>query len=104
MRAVTIKVQVYCVVSKSWISYEQNKYRLYLDNDLLTERTWIWSGDIAINEIIWTNLIENSKHIIKIDPIMSPRSVIKFGLRNLTIDDNFVDNLDNDKQELSFEL
>lgn len=41
-------------------------YRVYVDNDLITERTWIWhENQIFIREHVWVNL-EPGKHTVEV--------------------------------------
>jgi hypothetical protein len=41
MSETSITVEVHALQPR-WIYIEQPKYRLYVNNDLITERTWIW--------------------------------------------------------------
>jgi len=64
MKEHSITVDVYC----HW-SEKPPVYRVYVDNDLLTEREFIWPGsEIFLRENILVNL-EPGTHCVKIEKI-----------------------------------
>ena len=71
MSQVNLKVQVHCL-RPSWVNFENNKYRLYVDNDMITERSWIWNTKTLLDENIWVELELDTEHSIKIVPILDP--------------------------------
>ena len=79
MREVSISVDVYC--NQNLIP---NAYRLYIDDDLLTERTYIWNNS---EQIVRENIIDyltpgaHSFHLVPTDP-----KCHGFGFRNFTVD------------------
>jgi len=84
MAEVNLKVQVH-VLQPRWIEYERNKYRLYVNDDLITERTWIWNIDTVIEEDIWVDVPTHISHIIRLEPILDHRSIVQFGLRTFRV-------------------
>lgn len=76
MAEVHVQVDVYCDVGS-----DEPVYRVYADNDLLTERTWIWPAyEVFIRENIIVN-VEHGRHQIRIEraPNCSANfSVLKF--------------------------
>lgn len=80
MTAINLTVEVHCIDP-----IEQNNYRLYINNDLLTERTWIWGSDILIKENIWIDVPNNSTNIARIELISQGSSTARFILSNLQI-------------------
>ena len=50
MSEVRLKVQIHCL-QPNWVEHENSRYRLYVNDDLITERTWIWH-DFYIDESI----------------------------------------------------
>ena len=104
MNEVNIKVQVHCL-KPSWVDFENNKYRLYVDNDMITERSWIWNTKILLDENIWVELELDTEHSIKIVPVLAPiNSFVKFTLKNLRINNNLY-YIENEEQlELSFKI
>jgi hypothetical protein len=53
-------------------------YRLYLNNELLTERTWIWDNRTYIDEKIIVNIPTDTLHTLKIESIAKDLSQISF--------------------------
>ncbi len=86
MNAVNLTVEVHCL-KPSWVNCENNKYRLYVNTDLLTERTWIWNLNTVISENIWIDVPTNSVNIVRLDIILKDKSVAQFALRNLQVID-----------------
>jgi hypothetical protein len=85
-----VSVDVYCETA-----YEHEPaYRVYIDKDLLTERTWSWPRhEIYIKERIVVD-IDSGTHQVRIEPI---GDFAGFGARNLT-----VNGVVQDQQDLSF--
>ena len=102
MADVNLKVQVQLLQPK-WVERSViNHYRLYVNDNLITERTWIWNFDTVINENIWVDVPSHVSHIIRLESVVDPRSIAQFGLRNF-----FVNNCQNSdsggtKTQLSF--
>jgi len=54
-------------------------YRVYVDGDLITERSFIWSDkDIYIKETAFVNLA-SGRHYLKLDSIDDPSRLLYFG-------------------------
>lgn len=65
MALTSIKVDVYCTTTNGG----QPSYRVYVDDELLTERTWIWAAyETYICENIEVEL-DSGEHEVKIAPI-----------------------------------
>lgn len=103
MNDVNIKVQIHCL-KPSWVDYEKNKYRLYINDDMLTERSWIWSINTVIDEDIWVSLAPNAVNLIRLESILDPvDSIAKFTLMNLRVNNNAI--VDHGEQlEISFKI
>lgn len=97
-----INIEVQCL-KPSWVNYEKNRYRLYVDHDLLTERDWIWDLNTVIHEDFWVNL-EPGTHTIRLEPVLQVKSVAQFGLRNFSLGNRPKPDLGDDKLELSFAI
>jgi len=73
-----IVLDVHC----SGIHSNDPVYRVYVDDELLTERTWVWPAhEIYIKEHIEVD-IDPGKHIVKIHNC-SPDNSLKF--KNVTV-------------------
>lgn len=104
MSQVNLKVQVHCL-RPSWVNFENNKYRLYVNNDMITERSWIWDTKTLLDENIWVELELDTEHSIKIVPVLDPiNSFVKFTLKNLRINDNLYYTENEEQLELSFKV
>ena len=101
MADVKLKVQVH-VLQPGWIEYERNKYRLYINDDLITERTWIWNINTVIEENIFIDVPPHISHIIRIEPILDHQSIAQFGLRNFRVNDWPKPDWGGSKTQLSF--
>ena len=84
MAEVNLKVQVQAL-QPGWIEYETNKYRIYVNDDLITERTWIWNLNTVIEEDIWIEVPPYISHIVRLESILDPKSIAQFGLRNFKV-------------------
>jgi len=104
MSQVNLKVQVYCV-KPSWVNFENNRYRLYVDEDMLTERSWIWDIKTCIDENIWVELQSEIEHVVRLVTILDPaNSLAEFSLRNLRINGNEYPLLSQESMQISFKL
>jgi len=101
MAEVNLRVQVQ-VLQPRWIDSETNKYRLYVNDDLITERTWIWNINSVVEEDIWIEVPINIAHIIRIEPILVTKSIAQFGLRNFKVNGWPKPDLGGARTELSF--
>jgi hypothetical protein len=102
MAVVNIIAQVQALQPR-WIDHEHNSYRLYINDDLITERTWIWNIDTVIEENVWVELSSHVVHTIRLHPIRIPNSSIaQFGLRNFRINDNPIPDQGGTETQLSF--
>ncbi len=90
MADVNLLVEVHCS-QPQWVLQGHNQqyatpiYRIYVNNDLLTERTWIWSADRTyIKEDIWVQLGKGISYSLKLEPVLKNQSQAKFLLKNFT--------------------
>jgi hypothetical protein len=84
---------------------EKNKYRIYVNDHLLTERDWIWSLDTYIEENIRVDIKPNSVNSIVLEPIYGNngnKSITKFALRNLKVNGELKTISDEESTKLSF--
>jgi hypothetical protein len=63
MNPTRLTLDVYCETTKNGVP----AYRVYVDNDLLTERSWIWPAyEIYIHEYIEV-MVDPGTHQVKIE-------------------------------------
>jgi hypothetical protein len=84
MREVSIRFDLFC----AWFAGKPEAYRVYLDSDLVTERTYIWNNwkdRLFLQENIIANLYPG-EHYVRIEPV-NPK-FDRFVLKNLVVDNN----------------
>ena len=97
-----LSVEVHCLQPR-WVEQENSKYRLYIDDELLTERNWIWNQSTYIVEHMVVDLEQNSSHTIKVEVIKTnPSYLTQLGLNNLIVNEHAQDCLDGTSNSLSF--
>jgi hypothetical protein len=91
-----ITVEVHALQPR-WIDLEKPRYRLYVNDDLFTERSWIWNQQIFIKENLSVYLETGINHKIRLEIIKSdPMHLSQFGLQNLRINGSNFETLDHD--------
>ena len=90
MIAVNLTVDVHCtrpawaLVSQNGI-YKDSIYRIYVNGDLLTERTWAWDNNFIVREEIWIYCNQHELYTIKLEPILVNPAQATFLLDNLLV-------------------
>ena len=104
MSETRITIQVHAL-HPPWIELQNSKYRIYVNDDLMTERTWIWDKQIYIEETLWAQLADGISHTVRLETIMDEDiDSTKFGLQNLTVNGEPYPDHDGHSSELSFIL
>jgi hypothetical protein len=104
MKEVRISVEIHCLEPR-WVEQEQSKYRLYLDDEMLTERDWVWTQDTLIREYLVVEVSQGFTHTIRVDVIkVKPSYLTKLALKNLTVDEIKQNDRDGIRDNLSFIL
>jgi flagellar assembly factor FliW len=89
MSEINLKVDVHCK-RPDWSFTNvnpiclDNKYRIYINNDLITERNWIWGNDIFLCENIWIktkNIVNN----VRLESVLHIPEQAKFTLKNFKV-------------------
>lgn len=83
---INLNVEIHCH-RPTWASdhLANPTYRLFVNGELITERTWIYSYDEYVKEIMWLNL--DCKNFIEIKSIPQDDKMVNFSLHNLSSDD-----------------
>lgn len=92
MNAINLSVEVHCI-RPPWGQYNtvgifnDSRYRIYISNDLITERSWVWNNNTFLLENIW--ILPNSKneHVLKLEPVVTIPEQAKFFLERLIFKD-----------------
>jgi hypothetical protein len=104
MSETKISVQVHALQPR-WIDIEQPKYRLYINDDLITERTWGWDQQTYIEETLWAEVDHGISYTIRLELIKSdPFHLSQFGLQNLYVNEESYSDHGGHRSELSFML
>ena len=104
MSEVSLRVQIHCL-QPNWVEHENSRYRLYVNDDLITERTWIWPMNIYIAEEFLVEVPESESHIVRLETILdNPRSLTQFGLQNFYVNGWPKPHYGGDRTQLSFML
>jgi hypothetical protein len=74
MLDVNINFQIFCTrpgwaITNPNPKYTDTRYRIYLDENLITERSWIWDNNIALHEEIFAKIDLQQDHRLRLDPI-----------------------------------
>ncbi len=102
MSKVSLRVQVHAL-QPNWIEHENNRYRLYVNDDLITERTWIWNLDTYVEEELLVDVPEKISHTVRLETILdNPRSLAQFGLQNFYVNGWPKPHYGGDRVQLSF--
>lgn len=89
----------------SWIREETPVYRLYVNDELITERTWIWNNKTFIEENLLVDIPRGSSNSIKLELIKKYQiHIAQFGLQNLKINGWEKPDHGGHRSELSFVL
>lgn len=91
MIEVNIKADIHC--SKPiWATlgafhkkFSDSKYRVYVNDNLITERDWIWDNNILLQENLWIHCEPNQDYTFKIIPVVYISEQASFNLDNFKI-------------------
>ena len=84
--------------------FSDSRYRVYVDDDLITERSWIWDNGIKLLENIWLNLENNKEYKLRIDPVVAIPEQAKFKIDNFKITNSNADINKIDDLQVNFTL
>ena len=104
-----IKVEVHCArpawAELHWdFKYRDSRYRLYVDDDLITERTWIWNNSTFLQENLWVNIDPSATHTLKLESVTHIPEQAKFSLESPLIDNGNLIVTSTNPTEISFKI
>ena len=83
-------------------------YRIYVNAELLVERSWIWSSQTFLKENICIEIDTNIMHTVSLESFLSiPHNPIKlpgFKLENLQSNNERINIVDCDPQLITFKI
>ena len=109
MHDVNITIEVHCI-RPPWGQYNfikmftDSRYRIYINNDLITERSWIWANDIFLLENIWIHADKNHEYILKLEPVVTIPEQAKFFLENIKFKNLNAESNKIDDMQVNFSL
>lgn len=65
--------------------FSTSMYRLYVDNELMTERTWLWDNNTALAESIIVNINDFDGHNLILTPIVYVPEQAKFKISDFKL-------------------
>ena len=84
--------------------FTDSKYRIYVNDDLITERSWLWNNDTKLLENIWLNLVNNKEYKLRIEPVVAVPEQAKFNIDNFKIKNSNADINKIDDLQVNFTL
>jgi hypothetical protein len=70
---------------QKFVTFTKTRYRLYIENNLITERDWNWSNDTFLNENIWISVLKGEQYTVLLDPVIHVNQQADFTIQNLKI-------------------
>jgi hypothetical protein len=104
-----IIVEVHCV-RPTWAQlhlderYRDSKYRLYVDGNLITERSWIWDNSTFLQENLWVNVDRSIAHTLKLESVTHLSAQAQFSLESMTLAKGSLTTLNTAPTEISFKV
>ncbi len=107
--ATNITVEVHCqqppwAINHWEDQYRDSRYRIYVDNDLITERTWIWDNSTLIQENLWVNVDQTATHTLKLESVTYIPEQAKFSLGLLSANNNNLVIVSTNTAEITFKF
>lgn len=102
-------VEIHCV-RPVWAELHQNekyrdsRYRLYVDSDLITERTWIWNNSTFLQENLWVNVDRSIIHTLKLEAVTYLPEQAQFSLQSMALAKGVLTTLSTTPTEISFKV
>ena len=103
MLEVNLLIDVHCwrpnwSITYPFSKFTEGKYRVYVDNDLITERSWVWDNNILLKENIWIYSLIGIQNVLKIEPVIFiPEQAVfilgKFKVGNFQFDSTEINDL-----------
>lgn len=90
MHEVNLIFEVHCQ-QPSWVKkyldmkHFESRYRIYVNEDLITERNWSWDNNILLSENIWVYGELDTIYTLKISSVLYNSAQSKFTIKNLKI-------------------
>lgn len=95
MQEEIITVDIHCTrppwaITNTNAMLADSKYRLYVNDHLITERTWIWDNNTFLNENVSILADLNVNYSLRIEPVVHIPEQANFNLTNLKVNNRGV--------------
>ena len=84
--------------------FSKSRYRVYVNNDLITERDWNWDNSIFLLESVWINSDPNTNYTLRLDPVVYISEQANFSINNFKITNSNADINKIDDLQVNFTL
>lgn len=109
MTSLQVTCQIHCQ-RPNWAMYNRidwyriSHYRLYVNSDLLTERTWIWDNSTFLEENICVSLIKDFEYMLYLEPVVRIVEQAEFKLLNFKSINEPLDILEQTNYSVKFKI
>ena len=89
MAIYTLTADIHCSLPK-WVfddnnkKFQDTKYRIYINHELMTERSWIWGNNKFVREELIIEVEPGSICNLRLEPVVFNIAQAKFDITNLT--------------------
>ena len=110
MREVNLNFEVLCqrpiwaTLGSFKEKFSKSRYRVYVNNDLITERDWNWDNSIFLLESAWINCDPDTNYILRLDPVVYIPEQAKFSVNNFKVINLEADSTKIDDLQVNFTL
>ena len=110
MREVNLTFEVSCqrplwaILGSFKDKFSDSRYRIYINNDLIVERNWIFDDSIFLLENIWINDDANTNYTLRLDPVVHIPEQAKFSVNNFKVTNLEADSTKIDDLQVNFTL
>ena len=84
--------------------YTLSRYRIYVNEDLITERDWVWDNNLLISENIWINTQPTRNYTLRIDPVVHVLEQAIFMIDNFKVVNAHADTVKINDLQVNFTL
>ena len=104
-----ITVEVHCVrptwAKQHWEEkYRDSRYRLYIDDELIIERTWIWDDSTFLQENLWISIDSMPTHTLKLESVTYIPEQAEFSLQSIESVNYSLTTVSTTPTEISFKV
>jgi len=65
--------------------YVDSKYRIYVNNNLIVERSWVWDNNIFLEEDCWISADQDQEYMLELEPVVYISEQANFTIGNFAV-------------------